>query len=166
MNGERPSWNEGELELPAAVLHELHEHALACYPDECCGFIAGPADKPKQLTHAQREVNEADKFHKLDPVTFPRTARMYFKINELRAARAFEQGEKSAQPIKVIYHSHCDAGAYFSQEDAATFASDNALMWPCAFIVVSVVAGRVAETKLWVHTLGTNAFQESTLHVR
>jgi [CysO sulfur-carrier protein]-S-L-cysteine hydrolase len=164
MSGER-GWIEGELQLPAAVLQELHAHALECYPNECCGFIAGPASEPKQLSKAAREVNEADKFHKLDPVTFPRTARTYFKINELRAARAFEQGDKSAEPIKVIYHSHCDAGAYFSAEDAATFANDGTLMWPCAFIVVSVVEGRVVDTKLWVHEPGTNDFRESSLHV-
>ncbi|MET0385063.1 MAG: Mov34/MPN/PAD-1 family protein [Polyangiales bacterium] len=164
MSGER-AWIGGDLELPSAVLEELHAHALATYPDECCGFVSGPAATPSQLSKSEREVNEADKFHKLDPETFPRTARTYFKINELRAARAFERGEKAGEPIKVIYHSHCDAGAYFSAEDAATFASDNTLMWPCAFIVVSVMAGKIAETKLWVHTPGTNDFHESTLRI-
>jgi proteasome lid subunit RPN8/RPN11 len=118
------------------------------------------------LGRAVREVNEADKYHALDPATFPRTSRMYFKINELRAARAFEHGDKVGEPIKVIYHSHCDAGAYFSKEDAATFASDATLMWPCAFVVVSVVEGRIAETKLWVHVPSSNDFRESTLTVR
>ena len=42
-------------------------------------------------------------------------------------ARAFEAGESSGRPIKVIYHSHCDAGAYFSAEDAATFAAEGDL---------------------------------------
>jgi proteasome lid subunit RPN8/RPN11 len=165
MSGEADAWIAGDLQLPAAVLAELEAHALECYPNECCGFVSGPSREPKQLTKAQREVNEADKFHELDPVTFPRTARTYFKINELRAARAFEQGEKNGEPIKVIYHSHCDAGAYFSAEDAATFATDNTLMWPCAFIVVSVMDGKVAETKLWVHTPGTNEFHASVLRI-
>jgi proteasome lid subunit RPN8/RPN11 len=167
MSGEpsRP-WIQGDLNIPKSVLESIHAHALECYPDECCGFISGPAAEPLQLAATQREVNEADKFHKLDPQTFPRTARTYFKINELRAARAFDQGDKSGAPIKVIYHSHCDAGAYFSAEDSATFASDNQLMWPCAFVVVSVQAGRVADTKLWVHAPGTNEFRESTLSVR
>jgi [CysO sulfur-carrier protein]-S-L-cysteine hydrolase len=166
MSGEaQHPWIAGDLQLPAAVLQELHAHALECYPNECCGFIAGPRADARQLTKSLRETNEADKFHKLDPVTFPRTARTYFKINELRAARAFDQGDKNGEPIKVIYHSHCDAGAYFSAEDAATFASQNTLMWPCAFIVVSVQAGAVADTKLWVHVPGTNDFRESKLFV-
>ena len=165
MSGEQ-AWIRGDLSISKAVLDSIHAHALECYPNECCGFISGPAADVRELTAAQREVNEADKFHKLDPETFPRTARTYFKINELRAARAFEQGDKSGAPIKVIYHSHCDAGAYFSAEDSATFASDDQLMWPCAFVVVSVLDGKVADTKLWVHAPGTNEFRESTLHVR
>ncbi len=166
MSGDAAAWIAGGLQLDEALMHELHLHALECYPSECCGFVSGPASSAHLLTTAIREVNEADKYHALDPITFPRTSRMYFKINELRAARAFEQGEKNGAPIKVIYHSHCDAGAYFSMEDAATFASDNTLMWPCAFIVVSVMEGRVADTKLWVHVPGSNEFRESELTVR
>lgn len=165
MSGDR-GWIQGDLSLPRSVLEELHAHALECYPNECCGFVSGPAAQVRELSAAQREVNEADKFHALDPVTFPRTARTYFKINELRAARAFDRGDASGEPIKVIYHSHCDAGAYFSAEDAATFASEGTLMWPCAFIVVSVLEGKVADTKLWVHVPGTNDFQASQLTIR
>lgn len=167
MSGDRAQpWIEGGLSIPKAILEQIHAHALETYPNECCGFVTGPATEPLQLSAAQREENEADKYHKLDPQTFPRTARTYFKINELRAARAFERGDKDGAPIKVIYHSHCDAGAYFSAEDAATFAAEGQLMWPCAFIVVSVQQGRVEDTKLWVHRPGTNEFGESSLHVR
>jgi proteasome lid subunit RPN8/RPN11 len=165
MSGERP-WIEGDLEISFALMAELEAHALSTYPSECCGFVSGPAREPRKLDLSQREENEADKYNKLDPVTFPRKSNTYFKINELRAGRAFDKGDKDGQPIKVIYHSHCDAGAYFSQEDAATFASDNTLMWPCAFIVVSVQAGKVAEKKLWVHVPGTNNFRESNLTIR
>lgn len=165
MSGERP-WIAGELSIDRAVLAEIHAHALEGYPSESCGFVAGPASDPPVLDRSVRQENEADKYHKLDPVTFPRTSRTYFKINEMRAARAFENGEREGLPIKVIYHSHCDAGAYFSQEDAATFAVDDTLMWPCAFIVVSVQQGKLADTKLWVHVPGSNSFRESTLTVR
>jgi [CysO sulfur-carrier protein]-S-L-cysteine hydrolase len=162
---QRP-WIAGELVIDRRVLDDIHAHALEGYPSESCGFVAGPADEPAALTESTRQENEADKFHKLDPVTFPRTARTYFKINELKAARAFDAGDAAGRPIKVIYHSHCDAGAYFSAEDAATFAADGQLMWPCAFIVVSVMQGKVEDTKLWVHAPGTNEFRESTLRVR
>jgi proteasome lid subunit RPN8/RPN11 len=165
MSGERP-WISGDLTITAAVMADIEAHALATYPSECCGFVSGPASEPSLLDASVREENEADKYHRLDPETFPRTSRTYFKINELRAAKAFDAGDQSGRPIKVIYHSHCDAGAYFSQEDAATFAAGGQLMWPCAFIVVSVQNSQLVERKLWVHVPGTNDFRESTLTIR
>jgi proteasome lid subunit RPN8/RPN11 len=120
--------------------------------------------EPILADEAIREVNEADKYHALDPERFPRTSRTYFKIHELRAAKAFERGEASGRPIKVIYHSHCDAGSYFSAEDAATFASNGELMWPCAFLVVSVEGGVPKKHQLWVHVPGTDEFREAPVH--
>jgi proteasome lid subunit RPN8/RPN11 len=168
MSGEtlESPWTTGPLDIGADVLAGIYAHATAEYPSECCGFIAGPASEPARLDEAMREVNEADKYHRLDPERFPRTSRTYFKIHELRAAKAFDRGRASGRPIKVIYHSHCDAGAYFSPEDAATFASGGTLMWPCAFLVVSVVEGVAAGHRLWVHTPGTDAFHEAVLEIR
>lgn len=166
MSGEARPWIAGNLEIDRSVMDEIEAHALESYPSESCGFVFGPASNPALLDAAQREENEADKYHALDPETFPRTSNTYFKINELRAARTFDDGDAEGRPVKVIYHSHCDAGAYFSEEDAATFARDGNLMWPCAYIVVSIVDGKVAERRLWVHVPGTNDFTESTLTVR
>ena len=166
MNGESFPWISGDLEIDRAVMDEIEQHALESYPSESCGFVFGPADDPGLLDALQREENEADKYHGLDPITFPRTSNTYFKINELRAARTFEQGQADGRPVKVIYHSHCDAGAYFSEEDAATFANEGQLMWPAAYIVVSVMNGKVADRRLWVHNPGTNDFRESTLTIR
>ena len=165
MSGELPAWTRGRLRIPRGVLASIEAHALECYPSESCGFVVGPGYDVALIDEARRETNEADKYHALDPERFPRTSRTYFKINELRAARAFDEGDRSGRPIKVIYHSHCDAGAYFSAEDAATFASGNQLMWPCAFLVVSVVEGEVRDRKLWVHKPGSDEFVESTLEV-
>jgi [CysO sulfur-carrier protein]-S-L-cysteine hydrolase len=165
MSGDDRPWIRGDLVIPASVLADLEAHALECYPSESCGFVFGPADDPARLDASRREENEADKYHRLDPDTFPRTSRTYFKINELRAARTLDEAAAAGRPLKVIYHSHCDAGAYFSDEDAATFASGGELMWPCAFIVISVVEGQVKDRKLWVHEPGTDGFRESTLRI-
>lgn len=165
MSGELPAWTRGPLRLPRAVLDAIEAHALEAYPSECCGFIAGPAEDVSLADEASREVNEADKFHALDPARFPRTSTTYFKINELRASRKFEAAEAAGRPIKVIYHSHCDAGAYFSHEDTATFSAEGQLMWPCSFIVISVVGGAVKDRKLWVHQAGTDTFLEASLEV-
>ncbi len=159
-------WVEGDLVIDPAVLEAIEAHAREAYPSECCGFVFGPIEEASRLDAMQRETNEADKYHRLDPETFPRTSRTYFKINELRAARTFEEAAAAGRPLKVIYHSHCDAGPYFSDEDAATFAQEGMLMWPCAFLVVSVVEGEVRGRALWVHVPGTDRFREARLEVR
>lgn len=161
---DRP-WIAGPLVITQDVLDELDAHALATYPSECCGFLFGPQDDAPRLDASKREENEADKYHALDPETFPRTSKTYFKINELRATRSLDEADAAGRPLKVIYHSHCDAGAYFSEEDAATFAQGNMLMWPCAFIVISVQDGKIADHKVWVHVPDTNTFRESELKV-
>lgn len=166
MSGDLPAWTKGELTIDRAVMEQIEADALACYPNESCGFAMGPASDPSVLDEMKSEPNEADKWHARDPETFPRTARTYFKINELRASRLFDAQAVAGRPVKVIYHSHCDVGAYFSQEDAYTFSVDGNLTWPCAFIVVSVVQGVVKDRKLWVHTPGTNDFHESSLTLR
>lgn len=158
-------WVRGELRIPGDVMRDIESHAEECYPSESCGFLLGPSETPALVDEARREENEADKYHRLDPETFPRTSRSYFKINELRAARTFEEGEQNGRPIKIVYHSHCDVGAYFSDEDAATFSHEGQLMWPCAFLVMSVRGGEVVDRKLWIHDPEDGSFRESALTI-
>lgn len=164
-------WIAGPIHLPRAVLEAVRAHAVETYPSECCGLLSGPAETIPLVDASERAVNEADRYHALDPERFPRTSRTYFKINELKATKAIERGAAAGRPVKVFYHSHCDAappggrGDYFSAEDAATFAQDGQLMWPCAFLVVSVENGVPMGQRLWVHRPGTNEFDEAPLVV-
>lgn len=158
-------WVSGPLSIPRSALDAIDAHARETYPSEACGFISGPANEPALADEVTRETNQADRYHALDPAHFPRTSRTYFKIDELRAARTFRACADSGRPVKVIYHSHCDASARFSEEDASTFSHGGVLMWPCAFLVVSVGAGEVRDRKLWVHRAGTDEFDESPLEV-
>ncbi len=158
-------WIRGNLTIPRTTLDAVYAHAQESYPSECCGFLFGPASDDDALTHGERSVNDADKYHALDPIQFPRTARTYFKINEIKAMKAMAAAQANGAPLKVIYHSHIDSSDAFSEEDAATFAVDNQLTWPCAFLVVSVYDGTPRSHRLWIHQPGTNAFVESPLVV-
>ena len=164
-------WISGPIRLPRELLEAVRAHAVETYPSECCGFLIGPADDPARVDASERVANEADRYHALDPERFPRTSRTYFKMNELKAQKALERGAASGRPVKVLYHSHCDAaepggrGDYFSAEDAATFAQDGELMWPCAFLVGSVENGVAVGQRLWAHRPGTDAFEEATLEI-
>ena len=159
-------WIAGPIHIRRDVLDAMRAHAQEAYPSECCGFARGPASDALFVDGSTREVNEADKYHRLDPESFPRTSHEYFKINELHAAKAFQRAVSEGNPIKIIYHSHCDAGDYFSAEDAATFAHEGALMWPCAFLVVSVMKGVPVSQRCWVHVAHTDGFAETEIIVR
>lgn len=165
------TWIRGPIRVTREVMEAVRAHAKEAYPSECCGFMSGPASDPPRVDASERAVNEADRYHALDPERFPRTSRTYFKMNELKAGKAIDRGASTGRPVKVIYHSHCDAakagarGDYFSAEDAATFAQGNQLMWPCAFVVVSVEAGEPVGQRLWVHRPGTDGFDEGVLEI-
>lgn len=158
-------WVRAPLRISAELLAQIRQQAEDAFPSECCGFLFGPADDAGLLDEVSAEQNEADKYHAMDPETFPRTSRTYFKINELRASRLMERGAESGRPLKVIYHSHCDADAYFSKEDTDTFSQGTQLMWPCAFVVISVKNGLAEDTRVWIHRPGHDEFEEGELNV-
>jgi len=91
------------------ILDNLVAWLEAAYPLEGCGLIL---EKDGEYRFLECE-NLADKYHALDPVKFPRTARHFYIINPIEFMRAEDRGER----IAVIVHSHADVGDYFSDED-------------------------------------------------
>ncbi|RMG99227.1 MAG: sulfurylase [Deltaproteobacteria bacterium] len=129
-------------DLPPRVLAEVYDHARAEYPNECCGYLIGDGDDVEVV----RCTNRQDELHATDPETFPRTARTAYQIagRELLAlVRSFD----SDRPATIIYHSHPDVGAYFSEEDTRAALAAG---YPVAYLVVDVRADRVAGAVLFV----------------
>ena len=124
------------LMTPAEVA-AIKQQAVAEYPNECCGVI---------LTRgAERRIvacrNVQDQMHARDPITFPRTARNAYymdPIDALRLNRLVDEGFEFA----VIYHSHPNAGAYFSETDRAQALIRGEPAYPGAAYVVASVIGR------------------------
>jgi proteasome lid subunit RPN8/RPN11 len=156
-------WLHGHLVIRRDVLAEVDAHAVAEYPNEACGFLTGPAADPSRVDRAVRAVNLADKYHALDPEAFPRTARTFYLIDGRLIMKSFEEGEANGQPVKVIYHSHCEVGAYFSAEDQAGAAPEGVLSYPVTYLVVSVRGGVVDDHKLF--TFRDGAWIEMPFHV-
>jgi len=148
MELERP-WLHAPLCISRSAITAVDQHAIAEYPNECCGFLTGPASDPLMVDKAIGAVNLADKYHKADPETFPRTAREYYTIDARVIQRTFEEGERTGQPVKLIYHSHCDCGAYFSQTDREAAAPDGQLAYPVAWMVLAVIDGVVKDRKIF-----------------
>lgn len=95
--------------LEAAFLDALSRHAAAWYPRECCALLVrGPAGAELVLAD-----NLADRYHTLDPDTFPRTALRAYVLDP----RLIVAAERDGKALVAIVHSHCQVGAYFSDED-------------------------------------------------
>ena len=91
--------------------------------------------------------NIQDELHAKDPGRFPRTARTAYYIAH---EHLLEIGRRESEgfEVHVIYHSHVDAGGYFSETDRRNAMIDGVPAYPAAtYVVVGVPEGRVAETR-------------------
>ncbi|MGH7285834.1 MAG: Mov34/MPN/PAD-1 family protein, partial [Polyangiaceae bacterium] len=134
-------WISGSLRISRAALDRVHSEARAAYErdEESCGLIAGPAADALFVDDVVPMENRANKLHAFDPETYPRTGRMYFDIDPMKFERQIRERAASGRPAKILYHSHLDVGAYFSDTDAAaaTMGGD-APAYPLAYLVTSV----------------------------
>ncbi|APR81364.1 Sulfur carrier protein adenylyltransferase ThiF [Minicystis rosea] len=172
-------WTAGGVRITRAALAAVEADAIAGYAkdEEACGYLRGPAGDTLCDEHV-RMVNVANKLHALDPVTYFRTARMYFAFNEKKFADAVDASARDGRPVKILYHSHLDAGAYFSPTDAAVMsmgeppADEGGAItmgpgpaWPLAFLVTSVREGKVDEHRVFLWDAAARAFVASPFDV-
>lgn len=121
------------IAIPPDVLAAIYAHALAAFPDECCGYLVGPAPDAVDAAVACRNA-QADGGH---PIAPERGADAGFVIDGAELLR-FARGFDTARPPRVVYHSHTNGRAYFSEVDHR-MASGPA--YPVQHVVVGVVAG-------------------------
>ncbi|MFO0726924.1 MAG: Mov34/MPN/PAD-1 family protein [Myxococcota bacterium] len=130
------------LEIAPSVIEAIAAHGERAYPSEACGVAYGPLGAPA-VTEAVALENVQDRYHARDPLRFPRTSRDAFRLDELEHMRLLERLENHRQAEKIIYHSHPDAGAYFSPEDRAMAVIDGFELLPgVVHVVVSIRAGK------------------------
>jgi proteasome lid subunit RPN8/RPN11 len=166
MDANAHPWVRGGITVPKSVIDAVDDEARAAFgrDEECCGFLLGPANDPLAIDGLVPMENRANKLHRLDPETYPRTGRMYFDIDPLKFERAVREGEKNGRPVKVLYHSHLDVGAYFSATDAgAATAGGDEPTYDLAYLVTSVRAGVVDDRKLFVWEASSKTFVEASL---
>jgi proteasome lid subunit RPN8/RPN11 len=162
-------WILGGLTIREDVMQSVFAEAVAAYArdEESCGLLVGPASDPLVVDGIVPMENRAAKLHALDPEAYPRTARMYFDIDPLKFEREIAMRRAEGRPVKVLYHSHLDAGAYFSETDAAAACvGGDAPAHELAYLVTSVRAGKVDDVRLFVWDESARAFKEATLHRR
>jgi proteasome lid subunit RPN8/RPN11 len=169
MTDEKSPWVKGNLVVYADVLEAVDEEARRGYAkdEESCGLLAGPGDEGLLVDRIIPFENRANKLHALDPETYPRTGRMYFDIDPIKFEREIRERARVGAPVKVLYHSHLDVGAYFSETDAqAATMGGPAPTYPLAYLVTSVRKGVVDDRKLFVWLEGSGKFVESPLRIQ
>lgn len=161
-------WIRGDLTVTRAVVDALVAEAEAAYErdEEACGYLTGPSGAPLSCDEAVVMPNLANKYHRVDPEAYPRTGRMYFLLDGRRFQRAIDEGAPAGRPVKVLWHSHLDVGAYFSETDAAAAnMGGDEPAHPLAYLVTSVRAGKVDDHRLFVWDPAARAFVESKLTI-
>jgi len=135
----------GEI-VPRAVLVEVFRHARECFPAECCGWLAGPSGGPPGRVRRCRNAQE-DGEH---PTAEARTAETAYVIagdDLLALNRALDTPE----PPLVLYHSHPNGRAYFSETDkqAATDPWGEGPLYAVDQLVVGLDAEQIVEARVF-----------------
>jgi [CysO sulfur-carrier protein]-S-L-cysteine hydrolase len=120
-------------------LQSIRAQAIEEYPFESCGVILSRGDE-RRLLRCRNAQNEQ---HARDPERYPRDARTAYYIDHKDLLRIGDL-ERQGFEVAIIYHSHIDAGAYFSETDRRQALVGGEPAYPSAvYVVTSVVRGAV-----------------------
>lgn len=125
------------IAIPEPIRREIYAHALALFPAECCGYLVGRAvdtvDGAVACTNAQ-----AGGEHPLVPERTEETGFVISGRELFEFARSFD----SECPARVVYHSHTNGAAYFSDIDRSLAEGPT---YPVQHLVIGVGAGEITE---------------------
>ena len=146
------------LAIPPALLDAVYREARAAYPNECCGWMTGPAagaavDQIRPAVNAQESGNH--------PTAAERTAERAY-VFAPADLMALNDSLDTDQPARIIYHSHPNGMAYLSDTDRAVAASPwgDGPAYPVQQLVVGIDDHRVVEAALFGWDDAANGFVE------
>jgi len=124
----------------------IRRQAEAEYPHECCGVILAKAGaREDRIPFPCRNIQNEK--HAEDPVQFPRDARTAYYADPRDVVR-FVRLESEGYAVVTFYHSHIDAGAYFSETDKRQAAPRGEPLYPDAtYLILSVVDRKVVDAR-------------------
>ena len=136
------------IAISEELLAQLYAHARVAFPAECCGYLVGPrgADRAVAVmacTNAQPGAGHRTP-SSVGPEASQRTPETGFSI----AGRELFELVRSLdgpRPARVVYHSHTNGRAYFSELDHAFASADGRPVYPVQHLVIGVVATGVTE---------------------
>jgi proteasome lid subunit RPN8/RPN11 len=93
----------GGIELPRELYEQMVSHALAGYPNEACGTVAGLDGKAVRV-YPMRNAEES-------PVVY--------RFDEREQIQVFDEIENQGWELLAFFHSHTHSPAYPSPTDLA-----------------------------------------------
>ncbi len=146
------------LLIPPDILLAVYGEARAAYPAECCGWLTGPpgADRVSGLRSCKNAQAMGE-----HPTAAERGAETAYVIagDDLRPVnRSFDQPE----PAHIIYHSHPNERAYFSETDRTVAMSPwgGGPAYPVQQLVVGIGPDQVMEAALFAWSYESESFVE------
>ena len=146
------------VEIPPGVLAEIYRQARNAFPAECCGWLTG-AKAGTVVTNVRPCGNaQASGAHPTTPDRTAETAYVFAGPDLLALNRSLD----SDAPPRVIYHSHPNGRAYFSDTDrkVATSPWGDGPAYPVQQLVVGINGHRVVEAALFAWSDDDNDFVE------
>jgi len=123
-----------------AELESIRAQAAEEYPFESCGVVVSRGGERRLL----RCRNAQNELHARDPQRHPRDARTAYYIDPKDLLRIGDL-ERQGFAVAVIYHSHVDTGAYFSETDRRQALVGGEPAYPSAVYVVTSVVGAAVD---------------------
>ena len=153
-----------ELTISQELLRACFALGLQGYPEEVCGVLAGPESDPLRLTAVYPVKNILNRLHAEDPVRYPRTAAEGYVLDPKEHMLLERKLSQAGQTIRVIFHSHVDVGAYFSEEDTRRGLWDGEPLFPgVAYLVCGIKERRPDGAILARFDAGTRNFTETRI---
>ena len=129
--------------IPEKILAQCHMYGVEAYPEEACGFIVGIREDQDSLETVLPMQNIMNELHEKDPEQFPRTSLDGYMIDPREQMILERSLKKEGKEIKVIYHSHPDVGAYFSEKDKEDAMWNGRARYPgITFLVCATTNGK------------------------
>jgi proteasome lid subunit RPN8/RPN11 len=126
------------IAVPEDIRAAVYAHACAAFPEECCGYLTGPAQGAHVDTVVACRNAQADGTHPIAPARGAETGFVIAGAELIAFARSFD----GARPARIVYHSHTNGRAYLSAIDRALAAGP---AYPVDHLVIGVRDGAVTE---------------------
>ncbi|GAB4520843.1 MAG: Mov34/MPN/PAD-1 family protein [Haliangiales bacterium] len=152
------SSNIEPLHIPKQLMQQIFAEARAAFPAECCGWLTGPAGGA--AVSAMRPCDNAQSAGD-HPTAADRGAETAYVIagDDLLA---FNRGFREPEPPRIIYHSHPNGRAYFSDTDqeVATSPWGDGPAYDVQQLVVGLDADDIVEAALFAWSDDAGRFVE------